>query len=391
MSSTPANQPANQPRIMILPGGQTFTKAEYLEHYASPGEYDDYSLVDLTEAITPGNPHRTFSKDIYHPRHFERLRKLHLADGRISNEQNEILKTVMKKLATTWYNVRAAAYELEQLRYRPTGLRNEMKRRAICFLEQKGAQREHKLWMEHFAVADPLNIPAMIQDAQEFPVPLWEPKPKIFEDTEDTEPEPLEDPAPSSTPSSPPRAYINYDEDNEREELTKAEFLKRGKRGDKVEYEYFTISDLILELEVIVPDLQLQSDLVPHFERFRSRHLVNGGISNDQNEVLKTVVEKIQGWAETASAVLLSLKSRPAHEPLPTLHDQVKYRTVDFLEQFDILEDHIEWIEHFARVDPQNVTGMIEDAREFPNPPWKPEDGEQAEPAEQDEQDEETE
>ncbi|KAI0183659.1 hypothetical protein EV127DRAFT_413941 [Xylaria flabelliformis] len=385
MSSAPANQPPNQPRTLPGPEGQSFTKADYIEYYASPGEYDDYTLKELTEEIDPEIQEDGFNKN-FSIRYFERLRKLHLADGRISNEQNEILKTVMKKLETTWENVRDATFELQELRGRPTGLRNEMKRRAICFLEQLSLQISHEIWIESCAHAHPLNIPAMIQDAQEFPVPLWKPEPAqptAIETPEHPAPEPLEDPALSSTPPSQPRAYINYDKDYEREELTKAEFLRRG---NKVEYEYYSISDLILELEVIVPDLQLQSDLVPHFERFRSRHSANGGISNEQNEILKTVVEKIQGWAETASTVLLSLKSRPAHEPLPTLDDQVKYRTVDFLEQFDILEDHIEWIEHFARVDPQNVTGMIEDAREFPNPPWKPEEGEQDEQDEQDEQ-----
>ncbi|KAI0545882.1 hypothetical protein F4679DRAFT_588073 [Xylaria curta] len=379
MSSTPDNQPAFKPRICDYIQGKRFTKAEFLEFMTIRGTYDNDSVEQLAEQLGQSLPTRQW---VQMP-HFERLRKLHLADGRISDEQNEILKTVQEKIDATIENNRDALFELRRFlgglhdRQTTVQLHDELKRRAICFLKQLSTQGAHEEWMENFADVDPFNIPEMIRDAQEFPVIQWDPEPA----EQPAQPTPM-----SSTPPNKPRVYITYDEDYERDELTKDEFLDYD---DDVEWEYYSASDMMLELQLNIADLHLGSDLVPHFKRFQSRHLASGALSNDQNEILKTVVEKIQGWAEVASTVLLSLKEHPT--PYPTLHDEIKYKAVHFLEQKDVLMDYIAWIEHFARADPQNVTAMIEDAREFPNPPWQSEEGEQDEqdePADQAEQDE---
>ncbi|KAI1736321.1 hypothetical protein F4680DRAFT_452104 [Xylaria scruposa] len=391
MSSTPDNQPDNgpayQPRVCDYIEGERLTKAEFLEFMTSRGTYDNDSVEVLLEFI---EQHIPTHQKVKMP-HFERLRKLHLADGRISNEQNEILKTVQKKLHATIENTHDALFELRRfLHDEPASeiteqLHDEMKRKAISFLEQTSTQRAHEEWMENFACADPLNISDMIQDAQEFPLIPWNVEPAPWNLERDLKPDeqPAQPTTVSSAPPDQPRVYIDYDDDYEREELTKAEFIEFY---DDVKWEYFSASDMILELELIVADLQLESDLVPHFERFRGRHLANGEISNEQDEILVTVVEKLQGWAEVASTVLLSLKARPAHEPIATLHDEIKYKAVHFLEQNNKMMEYVEWLEYIARAYPQDITAMIEDAREFPNPPWQPEEAEQDGPVGQAEQ-----
>ncbi|KAI1746336.1 hypothetical protein F4680DRAFT_442610 [Xylaria scruposa] len=181
----------------------------------------------------------------------------------------------------------------------------------------------------------------------------------------------------SSTPPNQPRLWVLYYGD-EPKEFTKLEYLELY--SDDPVWDY-SADDLIYELELTVPELYDQSELVPNFERFRSHHLANGGISNKQDEILSTVSKKIQDWAERASAMLLSLKARP---------DEIDDRAIYFVRQSKILFHHVGWLEYFARADPQNINAMIQDALEFPDPPRQPED-EQVEPAEQAEKGEKTE
>ncbi|KAI0552541.1 hypothetical protein F4679DRAFT_581444 [Xylaria curta] len=144
----------------------------------------------------------------------------------------------------------------------------------------------------------------------------------------------------SSTPPSQPRVYVLYYGD-ETKELTKAEYLEYG--ANEPVWEYSSADELIFDLKLTVAEFHDQSDL---------------------------------DWAGRASAMLLSQKARP---------DEIDDKAVYFIRQSDTLIHHVRWLEHFARADPQNINAMIQDALEFPDPPWQPED-EQVEPAEQTEQ-----
>ncbi|TRX90011.1 hypothetical protein FHL15_009112 [Xylaria flabelliformis] len=179
MSSTSDNQPANQPRVVDYIEGGKLTKAEFLEFMSLRGKWDNESLEILLEFVEQNIPH---GQTIQMP-YFERLRERHLAEGTISNEQNEILKTVQKKIQLTTRHARVAQYTIQAFvgeeaasQISVSTLHDKIRRRAILFLEQHAIQRAHQEWMEHFAWADPSNIADMIQDAQEFPVPPWNPE-----------------------------------------------------------------------------------------------------------------------------------------------------------------------------------------------------------------------
>ncbi|KAI0552303.1 hypothetical protein F4679DRAFT_581605 [Xylaria curta] len=177
MSSTPDNHPAPKPRVIDYIEGGDLTKPEFLELMSPTGAWDDDSLEILLEFIEQSIPTRP---EYVEMRYFEPLREQLFAEGKISNEQNEILKTVQKKIHATADIARVAKYTIEKFLENEANsqthistLHDELRRRAILFLEQQSIQRAHEEWLENFACVDPLNIPEMIKDAQEFPMPPW--------------------------------------------------------------------------------------------------------------------------------------------------------------------------------------------------------------------------
>ncbi|KAI1738134.1 hypothetical protein F4680DRAFT_450215 [Xylaria scruposa] len=170
----PADQHANQPRVCNYIEGEALTKAEFLEFLSLPGRWDNDSIEKLLvsiEQLIPTPP------EYVRLQYFEPLREKLLAEGKISNEQDEILKTVQTKIHATADKARVVKYTIEEfLEEESTSgthvstLHDELKRRVIFFLEQEAIQGSHIEWLENFACDDPLNIPEMIKDAQEFPM-----------------------------------------------------------------------------------------------------------------------------------------------------------------------------------------------------------------------------
>ncbi|KAI0183404.1 hypothetical protein EV127DRAFT_487152 [Xylaria flabelliformis] len=197
---------------------------------------------------------------------------------------------------------------------------------------------------------------------------------------------------PANQSANQPRVIVT----DEGERITKAEYIEN--RDLPGRYNNLSSAELLDHLEQIIPE-SFHPDM-PYFERFREQHLAQGTISNDQDEILKSVRKKIVATGKTALVVQFALEAWPEDEPtgqiqvqlITTLHDEVKYRAIFFIEQYDILLGHIDWLEHFAEFDAQNIEAMIQDAEEFPEPLWQvPEQSEQAAPSEQPEQGEQTE
>ncbi|KAI0550714.1 hypothetical protein F4679DRAFT_583383 [Xylaria curta] len=183
----------------------------------------------------------------------------------------------------------------------------------------------------------------------------------------------------SSTPDNQPRFLVTPDG----ELITKAQYIED--RNAPGRYNHFSTEELLDQLEQIIPECQGFLEM-PFFERFRALHLAQGGISSAQDDILKSVKRKMQAMGETALIVQFALEAFPQDEPtgqiqvqlITTIHTEIKYRAIFFIEQYDILLGHIDWLEYFAEYDFENVPAMIRDAEEFPEPLWQaPEQGEQ--------------
>ncbi|KAI0455715.1 hypothetical protein F5B21DRAFT_470386 [Xylaria acuta] len=159
---------------------------------------------------------------------------------------------------------------------------------------------------------------------------------------------------------------------NEPRTITTADGEKVGK-NEYVEsnyeigrYDHFHMELLILNLQDIVDGVH--EPQVPNLEKARERLLADGKISTRQSDLIKSVSEKIRGMAGAAARLLIAIHLLP---PNALLDENLNGRAIFLLERYDRQVATVDWIEYWAEKEPDNVAELINDAIEFPDPPFQ--------------------
>ncbi|KAI0455716.1 hypothetical protein F5B21DRAFT_470387 [Xylaria acuta] len=89
--------------------------------------------------------------------------------------------------------------------------------------------------------------------------------------------------------------------------------------------------------------------------------------SSAQNEVLNSVLQKTSGMVAAARGLLGAIEVVSGDAGAT---ETIRGSCIYLLERYSLQEAHLEWIEYWAKEEPENVEGLLMDAREFPDPPF---------------------
>lgn len=135
-------------------------------------------------------------------------------------------------------------------------------------------------------------------------------------------------------------------------------------RYDNEPIEYFLRTfQFIIETELEDP-----LKVAPNLEKARKSLLTDGKISPAQSDLIASIFEKIKGMAMSARALLIALQVIPENT---AWSEELHGRAIFLTERYDRQSATIEWIEHWAQKEPDNVAELLSDARTFPDPPFQ--------------------
>ncbi|KAI8948106.1 hypothetical protein F4801DRAFT_604688 [Xylaria longipes] len=97
-------------------------------------------------------------------------------------------------------------------------------------------------------------------------------------------------------------------------------------------------------------------------ERFGGKIMISDG------DLLRSVLDKTEGMAVAALTLLAALELVTANTDLS---EDVRGMAIFLMERSKLAKGHVVWIEYMAENEPDNLQGLLMDAREFPDPPFQ--------------------